>query len=236
MLSVAWLLASALSVADDIRRPEPEIRAAGGEVTIRAQNLPLSQILDRLSTATGMALTYEGTRPTTPITVSVEGVSEAEAILKLMEGLGVSYVFRTDSTGQRVAPRSLSGSGAATLVAAALRRHRPYQSRCRLKGNIPLDSAVLEAGRGRSRRPTSTTVPGAAAQTSRQRCRGRSRWYDPGSSQGGRNPPPRPRRLPHGVSYPSRSQGPPPRLLRARVHGAAARNARRTPEARTHAA
>jgi hypothetical protein len=117
MHPVAWLLASVLVMADALS-PELEIRAAGGEVTIHAQNLPLSQILDRLSSATGMKLTYEGARPTMPVTVSVDGISEAEAIVKLMEGLGVSYVFRTDATGQRVDLLIVTGAGAGALVAA----------------------------------------------------------------------------------------------------------------------
>lgn len=147
MLPLAWLLVSALAVAEDARPSEAEIRAAGGEVTIHAHNLPLSQILDRLSSATGMALTYEGARPTMPVTVSVEGISEAEAILKLMEGLGVSYVFRTDVTGQRVDLLIVSGAGAGTLVAAS-QPSTPadtYEEPVADYGHIPLDPAVLEA-------------------------------------------------------------------------------------------
>ena len=78
----AWVVALALVVADPQARPaEPQIRAHDGEVTLHVQNLPLSQILDRLSAATGMTLTYEGSRPATQVTMSVDKVSEVEAIL-----------------------------------------------------------------------------------------------------------------------------------------------------------
>src|SRR5688572_19063307 len=148
MLSAAWLLASALVAAADARSAQTEIRAADGAVTIRTHNLPLSQILDRLSSATGMKVTYEGARPSVPVTVSVDGISEAEAILKLMEGLGVSYVFQTDDTGQRVDLLIVSGSGAGPLVAAtqpAAPVEPQYEEPVPDYGHIPLDPAVIEA-------------------------------------------------------------------------------------------
>jgi hypothetical protein len=207
MLPAACLLASVLAVADDTRRPEPEIRAAGGEVTIRAQNLPLSQILDRLSTATGMDLTYEGTRPTIPITVSVEGVSEAEAILKLMEGLGVSYVFRTDATGQHVDLLIVSGSGAGRMVAAAAQPSapEPYEEPVADYGHIPLDPAVLEAAGGQVKPDLTNPYLGLPPQHFPQAMQGApAQPVDPtGSSQGGRiAPAPAPPAFPFGVSYP----------------------------------
>jgi hypothetical protein len=205
VLLATWLLASALAVADDTRRPEPEIRAAGGAVTIRAQNLPLSQILDRLSTATGMDLTYEGARPTTPVTVSVEGVSEAEAILKLMEGLGVSYVFRTDATGQHVDLLIVSGSGAGRLVAAAAQPSapEPYEEPVADYGHIPLDPAVLEAAGGQVKPDLTNPYLGLPPQHFPQALPGGQPADPTGSSQGARiAPAPAPPAFPFGVSYP----------------------------------
>jgi hypothetical protein len=205
MLRVAWLLASALVVAGDAGSPELEIRAAGGEVTIHARNLPLSQILDRLSSATGMALTYEGARPTTPVTVSVDGVSEAEAILKLMEGLGVSYVFRTDTSGQRVDLLIVSGAGAGTLVAAAptpgsadTEDEEPVAD----YGHIPLDPAALEAAGGQVKPELNNPYLGLPVQHFPQAVQAPP--GDPtGSPQGigAQDMPPAPV-FPQGISYP----------------------------------
>jgi hypothetical protein len=202
MLLLAWLLASALAMADDARRSEPEIRAAGGEVTIHARNLPLSQILDRLSLATGMDLTYEGARPTTPVTVSVDGISEAEAILKLMEGLGISYVFRTDATGQRVDLLIVTGSGAGTLVAAAQPSSPadPYEEPVADYGHIPLDPAALEAAGGAVRPDLTNPYMGLPPQHFPQPPPG-AQPNDPTGSQGARNSP-TPPFFPQGVSYP----------------------------------
>lgn len=207
MLPVAWLLASALVVAGDARPPEPEIRAAGGEVTIHAQNLPLSEILDRLSSAIGMDLTYEGARPTTPVTVSVDGISEAEAILKLMEGLGVSYVFRTDATGQRVDLLIVSGAGAGTPVAAAQPARSAdtqYEEPVADYGHIPLDPAVAEATGGQGKPDLGIPYLGLPVQHFPQAAP--AQQGDPtGSSQGtgARNTPPAPA-FPQGASYPTK--------------------------------
>ena len=204
MLLLAWLLASALAAAGDARSSEPEIRASGGEVTIHARNLPLSQILDRLSLATGMDLTYEGARPTIPVTVSVDGISEAEAILRLMEGLGVSYVFRTDATGQRVDLLIVSGVGAGTLVAAAQQPSSPvdtYEEPVADYGHIPLDPAALEAAGGAVRPDLTNPYMGLPPQLFPQPPPGGQQNDPTGSSQGARNTPPQPT-FPQGISYP----------------------------------
>jgi hypothetical protein len=153
MLTVV-LLASMLMSSS---AAEPEIRAVDGQVTIRAQSIPLQRILDRLSSATGMEVRYEGTRPTNRVTVDVDGLSEAEAVPRLMEGLGLSYVLRTDSTGRRVEVLFVSGSGARAASAAptgsgarqqvspVLEYEGPAESEL-----IPVDPAALENAAGRS--------------------------------------------------------------------------------------
>jgi hypothetical protein len=80
--------------------------------------------------------------------MSVDGVSETEAILKLMEGVGVSYVLRTDEAGQRVDLLIVSGAGAGKLVAAApssSASEPQYEEPVGDYGHIPLDPAVVEA-------------------------------------------------------------------------------------------
>jgi hypothetical protein len=197
MLPLAWLLATALALSGDAGGSEPEIRAAGGEVTIHARNLPLSQILDRLSQATGMDLTYEGARPTTPVTVSVEGISEAEAILKLMEGLGVSYVFRTDASGQRVDLLIVSGAGAGAVVAAASQASTPadtYEEPVADYGHIPLDPAVLEAAGGQVKPDLNNPYLGLPPQHFPQPV--------PGAAPQGPGMQPAPPFFPQAASYP----------------------------------
>jgi hypothetical protein len=213
MLLAAWLVASALAVAEAVdARPaeaEPVIRAEGGGVTIRASNLPLSQILDRLSSATGMDLTYEGARPTAPVTMSVDGISEAEAVLRLMEGLGVSYVFRTDATGQRVDLLIVSGVGAGTVAKAqsSSAAEPPYEEPVGDYGHIPLDPAAVEAAGPQVKPDLNNPYLGLPAQHFPQGVPAPP-GEPPGATApgGSRNAPqyPNPPSFPQGGSYPTR--------------------------------
>ena len=145
-----------------------EVRATNGAVTINAQNVPLSQVLDRLSTATGMTLTYEGVRPSMPVSMAVDGISETEAVLKLMEGIGVSYVLSTDITGSRVKTLIVSGAGTGRPVPAsavsAASSEPAYEEPVADYGHIPLDPAALEAAGGPAKPDLNNPYLGLPAQ------------------------------------------------------------------------
>lgn len=213
MLS-ALMLVSAL-VATEAGRLDTQIRAVDGSVTIHAQAQPLSQILDRLATATGMVLTYEGPRPSNPITMTADGLSETEAILRLMEGVGVSYVLRMDKTGQRVDTMIVSGAGAGrpsssapATRASAASEEPAYEEPVGDYGQIPLDPAVVEAAGPQTKPDLNSPYLGLPAQ-----------HFPPGLPQppvaepsnpqgpGYRNPasmPITPPSYPTGSSYPNR--------------------------------
>jgi len=151
MLAVALLLASVVAIDGSA---QPEIRSVAGQVTIQADNVPLAQILDALSRATGMEVRYEGMRPTNPVTFNVHEIAEAEAIPRLMEGLGLSYVLRTDATGRRVDLLIVTGSGTAsapptqrarTMAKPALSEEQPEVD----PEMIPVDPFALEHPAGR---------------------------------------------------------------------------------------
>ena len=132
---------------------EPQIRAVDGLVTIQADKMPLNQILDRLAASSGMKVSYEGTRPSMLVSMTVDGISETEAILRLMEGQGVSYVLATDPTGERVDTLIISGVGAGRPVppsqsAASSSSEPAYEEPVADYGHIPLDPAVIEAAGG----------------------------------------------------------------------------------------
>jgi hypothetical protein len=212
MLTAAWLLLAVLAqLGGDARRSDLEVRASGGAVTIHVRNLPLSQILDRLAAATGMTLTYEGSHPSTPVSLNVDDIPESEAVVRLMEGLGVSYVFRTDPTGRRVDLLIMSPSGAGSLVAASA---QPAQDRSEDEpvaeyGHIPLDPAALEAAGGQTKPDLNNPYLGLPPQLFPQAAPG----YQPpppmddstGSTgaSGSRNMPPPPT-FPQNASHPRR--------------------------------
>jgi hypothetical protein len=203
MLTVAWLLLSVVAQAADARRTDLEVRAAGGEVTIHARNLPLSQILDRLARATGMDLTYDGARPGIPVTLNVENVSQTEAVLRLMEGLGISYVLRTDASGQRVDLLVVSGEGAGTgpLMASSQPPPETYDEPVAEYAHIPLDPAALEAAGGQTRPDLNNPYLGLPPALFPQAAPG----YQPPAAEEAPPPDvPAPPVFPQGVSYPRR--------------------------------
>lgn len=157
------LLAPALLMAAQFAAAEAQIRAVGGRVTIQAEKMPLNQILDRLARSSGMKVTYEGARPSMLVTVTVDGISETEAILRLMEGQGISYVLATDSTGQRVDTLIISGAGAGRPAppsqSAASSSEPAYEEAVPDYGHVPLDPAAIEA----QGKPDPGSASGAAA-------------------------------------------------------------------------
>ena len=146
MLPLPWLLASSL-LLQVAPANAAEVLADGGKVTVRAERLPLTQLLDRMSRKTGMKVTYEGPRPSMIVSLDVDGMTEVAAVLKLMEGLGISYVLQTDATGERVDLLILSTTaGPGALVAAAEPSKYvdpPAEEPIEAYSHIPLDPAVL---------------------------------------------------------------------------------------------
>jgi hypothetical protein len=86
-----------------------DVQAHEGQVTVHAQRVPLSKVLDRLAQQTGMKVVYESSPPSTPISASFEGVPPRDAVERLLEGQGLAYVFRTDATGRKVDTLLVSG-------------------------------------------------------------------------------------------------------------------------------
>lgn len=97
---------------------EVMIRVAGAQVDVSATAAPLNEVLDRLARQTGMKVVYEGAAPRQLITISLQGRSPAQAVLSLLEGLGLNYALVADVTGTRVQTLILSGTAPASAAAA----------------------------------------------------------------------------------------------------------------------
>jgi hypothetical protein len=89
---------------------EVVVQAAGGRIDLRATATPLSEILDRLARATGMKVVNEGPPPRQPLTLTLAGRTPAEAVLGVLDGLGLNYALKMDVTGTRVETLILSGA------------------------------------------------------------------------------------------------------------------------------
>jgi hypothetical protein len=89
---------------------EVVVQSAEGRVDVRATAAPLSEVLDRLSRATGMKVVNEGPPPRQPMTLTLAGRTPAEAVLGVLDGLGLNYALKMDLTGTRVETLILSGA------------------------------------------------------------------------------------------------------------------------------
>ncbi len=102
-----------------------EVRQQGAKVSVHAQAAALPEVLERLAKATGMKVVYEGARPQTLVNASLDDRTPAEAVLTVLEGLGLNFLARMDVTGSRVEHLVIAGvasaSPAATPAAAAAR-------------------------------------------------------------------------------------------------------------------
>jgi type II secretory pathway component GspD/PulD (secretin) len=122
-----WLMA-ALVALPAVSAPSSgfDVRVKEGLVTIDARAAPLSDVLDQLGHQTGMKVVYEAGRPRQIVSAAIEGLPPADALAKLLEGLGVGYGFSLDATGARVETLIISGAaGAAKASLAPSPSHLP---------------------------------------------------------------------------------------------------------------
>jgi hypothetical protein len=180
-----------------------EVSAREGLVTVRANRVPLSRILDRMAQQTGMKVTYESGPPSQQVTATIEGVAPREAVVRLMEGLGVAYVFRTDVSGQRVETLIVSDGGSSGTQAASSPPGSPpaetvdysvdaNDESADFEDSVPLEAAVPPPGQP----VPDLALPGAGAPP------GFAFTPPPGSV----DPPPTyptPPGFPHPVSFPN---------------------------------
>ena len=108
----------ALAFLPSASSAEVDIRVAtDGRVSVRA-DAPASEVLDRLASRTGMKVVYEGPAPRGRVMVSFEGRTSAEAVLMVLEGLGVDHLMRLDATGTRPEMLMLSASSSSSSSAS----------------------------------------------------------------------------------------------------------------------
>lgn len=108
-MKLALLVPAVLLMAAWNLSAEVEVRLAGGKVSLRATSAPLAEILDRLSKQTGMKIVYDGAPPRQPVTASFEGRTPAEAVLVVLEGMGLNFALKMDPTGTRVETLLMAG-------------------------------------------------------------------------------------------------------------------------------
>ena len=112
-LTFAALLAAGHGAA------QTEVRRSGDKVDLRANASAVSEVLDRLARETGMKVSYDGPPPRARVSVTLTGVTPAQAVLSVLEGQGLNYAMRMDPTGTRVDTLLLVSTGGGPAPAAA---------------------------------------------------------------------------------------------------------------------
>ena len=80
-----------------------------GRVDVRAKGAPLVSVLDRLANQTGMTVTYQGPPPRRTVSLEVYGANHFQAVMEVLDGLGVDYAVTTDAAGTRVLSLVVAG-------------------------------------------------------------------------------------------------------------------------------
>jgi hypothetical protein len=94
---------------------QTEVRRVGDTLDVRATAAPVSEVLDRIARETGMKVTYDGPPPRARVSVTLAGVTPAQAVLRVLEGQGLNYALRMDARAVRIeALLMVAGSGVGT--------------------------------------------------------------------------------------------------------------------------
>jgi hypothetical protein len=131
-------LGALLAVAVAGSAEEIDVKATpAGRLSLKVTASPLSEVLDRLARQTGMKVIYDGAPPRTVVRFrQVEDVTPADAVANVLEGLGVSYALRLDSTGAKV--DTLLVIAATKAAGSASSRPNPPSPRLPGLASVPL--------------------------------------------------------------------------------------------------
>jgi hypothetical protein len=156
---VVLLLAAAPFAPADVT-----VRLSGdGRVDVRATTAPLPEVLDQLSRQTGMKVIYDGPVPRPLLTLTLERRTPVEALLGILEGLGLNYAVVMDPTATRVETLLMTGTplGSVPSPMVPLRTTTPNLPRPRAtepSEQDPVDEAPEEES------PPSPAIPGQPPQ------------------------------------------------------------------------
>src|SRR5918994_503095 len=123
-------LLAALPASADV-----QVAVNEGRVDLSATSAPLADVLDRLARQTQMEVTYEDAPPRNLVTASVAALTPAQAVLSVLEGLGLNYALQLDRTGQQVRTLLLVASRGGT--AAPMPTAAPESAPPHLRPPIP---------------------------------------------------------------------------------------------------
>jgi hypothetical protein len=120
-----------------------EITTAGDRLSVTAVRAPLADVLAGLARETRMKVVYEGATPRTLVSVELRAQTPAQAVLGVLEGLGLNFALILDPSGTHVETLMIvgaAGGSAATGATPGPGRPRTEPARANLENaEIPDD-------------------------------------------------------------------------------------------------
>jgi hypothetical protein len=98
---------------------------ADGRVDVRVTSAPLVAVLGRLGAQTGMKVAYQGPPPRRRVSLEVFAPNQAQAVLEVLEGLGVNYAVSMNPEGTRVLSLIVAAGAHASGAEPALANSEP---------------------------------------------------------------------------------------------------------------
>jgi hypothetical protein len=111
--SMRWAVLPAVLLAGSASA-EVQVHLTNGRIDLKATGAPLSEVLDRLAKQTGMKVTYDGAPQRVPVNLTLADRTPAQAVLGVLDGLGLNYALRMDVSGTRVEALMIAGTAAAS--------------------------------------------------------------------------------------------------------------------------
>jgi hypothetical protein len=113
-----WAVLPAVLLAGSVGA-EVQVHVTNGRIDLKATGAPLSEVLDRLARETGMKVTYDGPPQRMPVNLTLADRTPAQAVLGVLDGLGLNYALRMDLGGTRVEALMIAGAAAAQPAGSA---------------------------------------------------------------------------------------------------------------------
>ncbi len=117
-----------------------------GRVDVRVSLATVTAVLERLSAATAITLTYQGPPPRRQVSLEAYGANQAEAVVAVLDALGLDYVVTLDASGTRI--RTVVVAESARFAAA-----RGGEGVAPKDGAAPKDDSPLAAAEALERTP-----------------------------------------------------------------------------------
>ena len=163
-----WLLAG--HAAAEVR-----LQVRGARLDLSATAAPLADVLDRLARQVGMKVQYDGPAPRQLVTLTLRDRTPSEAVLAVLEGLGVNFALVWDSSGAQLQTLVIAGSAGPSTATAGQGRP-PAETAARRSFGPPTPAR-------RRRRARLRAGAGGTGRRGRERHarHGRARVRSPGS-------------------------------------------------------